>query len=145
MELPRELIDGGSLRGKEYAWDPSTFPHILARAETLGLACLGGQFQFRAPDATCEMYWLNADAADRLPDEAWGSYVARSTAEVRSAFNMLLKSTDFVAEALRWSDVPELSGTDASPEQYLCFVAYFIPERAAPNNSFKPTPLRGAA
>ena len=138
MKLPSELKEEASLRGNEYAWAPSAFPHVLARAEALGLACLGGQFQFRAPDATCEMYWLNADAADRLPDEPWNSYVARATAEVRSAFSALVQSTDFAAEALRWSDVPELSGADASPEQYLCFVAYFIPERLAPNQRFKP-------
>ena len=145
MELPSELTEGASLRGNEYAWVPDAFLGILARAEALGLACLGGQFQFRAPDATCEMYWLNADAADRLPAEPWDAYVARSTTEVRSAFTTLRQSTDFATEALRWSDVPELSGADASPEQYLCFVAYFIRERPAPNNSFKPTPLRGAA
>jgi len=145
MKIPSELTEGASLRGNEYAWAPDSFPRILARAEELGLACLGGQFQFRAPDATCEMYWLNADAADRLPDEPWGAYVARSSSEVRAAFTTLRQATDFTAEARRWSDVPQLSGADASPEQYLCFVAYFIPERPAPNNSFKPTPLRGAA
>jgi hypothetical protein len=91
------------------------------------------------------MYWLNADAADRLADEPWSTYVTRSSAEVSSAFSTLLQSTDFQAEAKRWSDVTELSGATASPEQYLCFVAYFIAERPAPNNSFKPTPLRGAA
>jgi len=145
MELPNELAEGASLRGNEYAWAPDAFPAILARAEDLGFACLGGQFQFRAPGATCEMYWLNADAADRLPEEPWDAYVARSSAEVRSAFTTLRQSTDFATEALRWSDVRELSGADASPEQYLCFVAHFIHERPAPNNSFKPTPLRGAA
>jgi len=91
------------------------------------------------------MYWLNADAADRLADEPWGTYVARSSAEVSSTFSALIQSTDFQAEAKRWSDIPELSGAAASPDQYCCFVAYFIAERPAPNNSFKPTPLRGAA
>lgn len=136
MELPSELTEGASLRGNEYAWAPDAFPSILARAEALELACLGGQFQFRAPGATCEMYWLNADAADRLPNEPWADYVARSSAEVCSAFT-LRQSTDFVAEALRWSDIHELSGADASPEQYLCFVAYFIRERPAPNSGVK--------
>ena len=147
MELPSELTEEASLRGNEYAWAPDAFPGILAKAEALGLACLGGQFQFRAPDETCEMYWLNADAADRLPDESWDSYVARSTTEVRSAFTTLRQSTDFAAEAARWSDVRELSGADASPEQYLCFVAYFIRQRQrpAPNNSFKPNLSADAA
>ena len=81
------------------------------------------------------MYWLNADASDRLPDEPWDVYVARSSAEVRSAFTTLRQSTDFAAEALRWPDVLELSGADAVPEKYLCFVAYFIHERLASNHS----------
>lgn len=135
MKLSSELTEGASLRGNEYAWAPSAFPHVLKSAEALGLACLGGQFQFRTPDATCEMYWLNADATDRLVDEPWSAYVARSSAEVSSAFSALLQSTDFVAEAQCWPDVPELSGVGASPEQYLCFVAYFITERPAPQRA----------
>lgn len=132
MELPSELTEGASLRGNEYAWAPSAFPHVLASAEALGLACLGAQFQFRTPEATCEMYWLSAGATERLVDEPWSTYVARSSAEVSSAFSALLQSTDFVAEAQCWSDVPELSGAGASPEQYLCVVACFVPERPAP-------------
>jgi len=91
------------------------------------------------------MYWLNADAVDRHADEPGSTYVARSSAEVSSAYSALIQSTDFQAEAKRWSDVPELSGSAVSPKQYLCFVAYFIAERPAPNNSFKPMPLRGTA
>ncbi len=135
MELPSELTEEASLRGNEYAWTPSAFPHVLASAEAFGFACLGGQFQFRTPDATCEMYWLNADATDRLVDEPWSTFVARSCEEVSSAFSALLQSTDFLAEAQCWPDVPELSGAGASPEQYLCFVAYFIPERPAPKRA----------
>ena len=40
--------------------------------------------------------------------------------------------------------VPELSAAGAEPERHLYFVAYFVAE-PAPNNSSKPTPLRGAA
>lgn len=128
MALPSELTEKASLRGNEYAWAPSDFLAVLERAEQLGFACLGGQFQFRFPHAIYEMYWLNADATDRLPDEPWISYVARSSAEVRSAFLMLLQSTDFVTEAQRWRDLSGLSATGVSPEAYLCFVAYFVAE-----------------
>ena len=145
MELPDDLLEGATLRGREYGWPPSVFPAIVARAQEHGLGCLGGQFQFRVPRATCEMYWLNADPSTRSSDEPWPQYVARTCTEVLAGFRHLLKSTDFRAEAARWADVPELSGPSASPEQYLCFVAYFVEQGAAPNNSSKPTPLRGAA
>ncbi|HEY1141016.1 MAG TPA: hypothetical protein VGE88_12540, partial [Lysobacter sp.] len=69
MELPHELTEGADLREREYAWSPHIFPDVLAKAESLGIACIGGQFQFRTPDSTCEMYWLNADAKDRAPNE----------------------------------------------------------------------------
>ena len=126
MELPSELTEGADLRGNEHAWLPDAFPAVLAKAQALGFACLGGQFQFRTPSSICEMYWLNADAADRSANETWGDYVARSNAEVLSAFSVLVSSTDFRNEALRWTNTPEVSGPDATPEQYLYFVAHFV-------------------
>ena len=133
MELPRELEETADLRGREYAWPPRDFPVVLSRAEALGLACLGGQFQFRLPDAVCEMYWLNADSADRAQHESWAAFVTRSCAEVLSTFTALVSSTDFLAEAKRWHDLPALSVPSAAPEQYICFVAYFVSENAEPN------------
>jgi hypothetical protein len=145
MELPSDLTEGASLRGHEYAWPLDAVPAVLAKAQLLGLGCLGGQFQFRTPDSICEMYWLNADSVDRSLDEPWDRYVTRSCSEVLSAFTALASSTNFHFEASRWSAVPELSGLGATPEQYLCFVADFMEESPAPNNSFKPKPLRGSA
>ena len=145
MELSSELIAKADLRGNEYAWRPHDFPAIAARAQELGYACLGGQFQFRAPGATCEMYWLNADPDERMPDESWADYSTRSCDQTVDRFKRVLSGTDFLAEAHRWSDVPQLAGPMASPLEYLCFVAYFISERPVSNNSFKPKPLRGSA
>lgn len=126
MNLPDELTSGADLRGNEYGWPPNEFPAVLSKAESAGFACLGGQFQFRTTESVCEMYWLEADATDRLINESWNDYVTRSNAEVLSAFSALISTTDFRNEAQQWSNVPELSGIDASPEQYLYFVAYFI-------------------
>jgi len=144
MEMPSDLMEKADLRGDEYAWPLPAFPAALAAAQTAGLACLGGQFQFRLPEATCEMYWLSVDPAGQLPDEPWPAFVTRSCAETAVAFQSLASSTDFRAEAMRWQSVPELSAAGAEPERHLYFVAYFVAE-PAPNNSSKPTPLRGAA
>ena len=127
MELPSELTEEANLRGNEYAWPPSAFPKASKTAQALGFACLGGQFQFRTPTSICEMYWLNADSADRSANENWDDYVTRSNTEVLSAFSALVSSTNFRNEALRWTNVPDLSGPGVSPEQYLYFVAYFKP------------------
>lgn len=70
--LPPDILQGATLRGKEYGWSVSSFPEALARAEAGGYACLGGQFQFRLDDgSTCEMYWLAADSNQRADEESW--------------------------------------------------------------------------
>ena len=68
-DLPSAITLGATLRGNEYGWALDEFPGALTKAETLGYACLGGQFEFRLDDGTCELYWLNADSKDRLPGE----------------------------------------------------------------------------
>ena len=128
MELPPELVAGATLRGNEYAWSVEAFPDALRLAKSLGFACPGGNFQFRLPNAICEMYWLSADAATRRDDEPWSAFVSRTFDEVLEQFQNLLATVDFCAEAKKWPKVPELSGVDARPLDYLCFQAYFNDE-----------------
>ena len=75
--LPPEIMGDASFDGQEYGWKISSFPTALAAAERLGFACLGGQLQFRFDGSIFEMYWLNADASDRLPEESWLDFVHR--------------------------------------------------------------------
>ena len=120
-DLPSDVLEGATLRGNEYGWSVASFPVALARAETHGYACLGGQFQFRLDDATCEMYWLSADSRERLPGESWPEYSRRSCSEVKANFHRLISRTDFSKEALGWNLPPALTGS-------LVFVAYFVKE-----------------
>ena len=129
MELPDELTEGATLRGKEFAWAVAEFPAVLAKARNLGFGCLGGQFQFRPPAGTCEMYWLSADPDRRESGEAWSDYADRSCALVLNRFRATLADSNFAEEAQRWPDVPELSGPLAAPLEHLCFVASFVRER----------------
>lgn len=125
--LPDDVTQGASLRGNEYGWNPSEFPRALARAEAQGLACLGGQFQFRFPDgSTYEMYWLSADSAQRCPDETWPDYVRRSCSEVVGKFGQLLANSDFKGEAAKWPWLRD--DVEARLPDVLVFVAYFITE-----------------
>jgi hypothetical protein len=127
--LPADLLVGANLRGNEYGWAPESFAIVVAIAADHGYACLGGQFQFRLPDAICEMYWLRADSTERAHDESWNQYSRRSCDEVGDAFNRLMRTTDFRAQA---SDCEFLkhkvdAGFDSIPT--LMFVAYFVTEQ----------------
>jgi len=119
--LPSDILEGAKLRGNEYAWTTASFPVALERAQAHGYACLGGQFQFRLEDSTCEMYWLSADSKERIPGEAWSDYSRRSCSEVRESFQRLISKTDFSKEASGWN-----LSVDAIRD--LVFVAYFVTE-----------------
>src|ERR1700746_1193936 len=97
--LPLDIAQGAMLRGKEYGWSVSSFPDALARAEAQRYACLGGQFQCRLENATCEMYWLEANSKERVQGESWVEYCHRSCSEVLSGFQRIISATDFVKEA----------------------------------------------
>jgi hypothetical protein len=123
--LPAEIAEGANLSGNEYGWSPAAFPHALKKACTLGYACLGGQFQFRAPKATYEMYWLNADPDERGAEESWEEFQLRSCVQTLERYERRLAETDFVAEGHRLRTLLELSAPEDEPLDYLCFVAYF--------------------
>jgi hypothetical protein len=120
--LPLDISQGAMLRGNEYGWSVSSFPDALARTEAHGYACLGGQFQFRLEEATCEMYWLEANSKERERGESWVEYCHRSCSEVLSGFRRLVSATDFVKEASSWPSV------QIDPTKSLVFVAYFVTE-----------------
>jgi hypothetical protein len=126
--LPPEISIGATLRDNEYCWKLSAFLAALAAAEKYELACLGGQLQFRVDSSIAEAYWCNADASERMPEEAWREYVKRSCIEVKDKFSELVMDLDLqmlVAEGPTLSTL--LSGRD--PETVLFFVAYFVTEQ----------------
>ncbi len=119
--LPPEIANGASLRGDEYGWPISAFPEALAKAKSLGFACIGGQFQFRSADGIYEMYWLSPDSTDRRDHEPWSDFSSRSCSEVMNKFEELVSSTDFIKEAANWK-------LGARAVETLVFVAYFESE-----------------
>ncbi len=129
--LPAELAQSASARDGEFGWEIACFPAALTTAERLGLACLGGQFQFRFDDAIYEMYWLSADPAERFFDEPWDGYVHRSCAEVAEGFSRLAGTTDFAAIVQELpSDLRDrVVGMGFDFRRALVFVAYFVTEQ----------------
>src|SRR3984957_7839302 len=121
--LPLDISQGAMLRGNEYGWSVSSFPDALARAEAHGYACLNGQFQFRLEEATCEMYWLEANSKERVQGESWVDYCHRSCSEVLSGFRRLVSAPDCMKEA-----APNRPSVQIDPSKSLVFVAYFVPE-----------------
>lgn len=120
-DLPTELVEGATLRGKEYGWSIPASPNALSKAEVHGYACLGGQFQFRLDDSTCEMYWLAADSDARADNESWTDYSHRSCSEVLQSFRRLVPNTDCHKESANWT-------LPIDPITNLVFVAYFVSE-----------------
>jgi hypothetical protein len=127
MRLPAPLLEGATLRGNEYAWDPDRFPVVVSSAPGLGFACLGGQFQFRTESGTREMYWLNADPNERRADEPWSEYATRSCAEVLACFRTLMSTVQWDTEAAKWKGLlEELKGKKLL--DFVAFQAYFVSE-----------------
>ncbi|MGL6076220.1 MAG: hypothetical protein ACRC8S_18860 [Fimbriiglobus sp.] len=133
--LPSVVMDKASLRGNEYAWPLADVPEAIAAAKSLGLATLGGQVQFRTPEGTCELYWLNADTTDRLPDESWVAFVARSADQVSRGVAGLVAGTDFVAEGVKnFGNLAELRARGVALDGFLCFVLYFQHPQSKPGD-----------
>jgi hypothetical protein len=129
-ELPSTLTEKASLAGKEYGWRIADFPTVLTKAGDLGLLCLGGQFQFRLSNGTCEMYWLEANSSERKNGEPWPDYVLRAKDEVLMKFEQLVSNTDFVGEGRENFDlVRKQTAEGADLLDKLFFVAYFVDER----------------
>jgi hypothetical protein len=123
--LPEAVAAGATVEGNEYGWTVATFRAALTAAEQLGLACLGGQFQFRTEGGIYEAYWLSADSSDRVQGEPWPSFARRSCAEVGREFMALVEKTDFAAVAAGWTGLREAAVDIVST---LVFVAYFVTE-----------------
>jgi hypothetical protein len=134
-DLPSVIARGASVRGGEYGWEIADFPHALSAAEMLGYACLGGQFQFRLQDGTCEMYGLNADSNDRRDSETWSEYCRRSCSEVSSAFKQLVANTDFRKLASEWPSLKTAIARGLDPMRAVVFIAYFVSESETTTSS----------
>lgn len=129
-QLPSVVLEKATLRGNEYAWPFNAVEDAIESAARAGYAVIGGQPQFRLPDATYEMYWIDIDASEREEGEAWEQYVVRSAKEVIEAFRSVVASTDFKNEAQRWPALEEKMSRGEPVLDQLCAVLYFESEEA---------------
>ena len=121
--LPPEIALGARLRRNEYGWDISAFPDALAKAQSLGYACLGGTFEFWLDPGLgdYEIYWIDAESKERTQRESWEDYVKRSCSEVLEKFQYLVSTTDFRKIAMEQQLQIDLN-------KRLVFVADFVTE-----------------
>ena len=126
--LPQTVLSKASLRGKEYAWRKDDVKEAILAARQQNLATLGGEVQFRIPNGTCELYWLNFDPADKSDSEIWQDYVVQSAHECITNFNDLCMTTDFVKLGKENFEVLRNMSETEDIGIYLCFVLYFVTE-----------------
>jgi hypothetical protein len=124
-DLPPHLLSSAVVSGGEFGWRKDDFLPVLRNASSEGFACIGGQFQWKLPDGTCEPYWLNADSKPQGSGESWPSYVKRSEEEVEMGYELILRTVDFDAEANKFDFLREKRERGASLDEFLIFVAYF--------------------
>lgn len=129
VSLPSALTEGATVRGNEHGWTLDAFPSAARIAPTLEYACLGGEFQFRLPNGTYEMYWLSVDSQERARSENWHDYCERSCAEVLAVFTQRIEQIDFREQADQFKSLRDATQRGFDPAKALTFVAYFVTER----------------
>ncbi|RIJ31292.1 hypothetical protein [Henriciella algicola] len=118
QSLPKAILEKSSLRGLEYAWHPDDIPEVIEAARVAGLKSLGGQLQFRLPDATCEIYWIEVDqfGTEVDPDEA-----ARRTL---AQFHAIYSKDSWFREGRTFPAVREYEKAGGNLNAAMCFVWY---------------------
>jgi len=121
--LPDEITQGAMVRHNVYGWSISSFPEAVAKAQSMGYACLGGSFEFWLEPGfgDYEMYWLNAESSEKMQYELWEDYSRRSCSEVLEKFHRLVSTTDFRNIALG-------QGLQIDLNKRLVFAADFVTE-----------------
>ncbi|TCV68627.1 hypothetical protein [Neorhizobium sp. S3-V5DH] len=127
ISLPEKLRENGRLRGNEWAWPVCDIPAVIEAARLAGLVSIGGQLQFRFPEATCELYWIGVDTFPFISsDLAWRERVEKTAVVALSQFRALQKDCDFLAEGQssfgQHLDSYRAGGGD--PRDAMCFVWY---------------------
>lgn len=126
--LPRDLLSRASRRGNEFAWPIAEIPNVIDVAEKCGLVNLGGQLQFRIPDAgTCECHWILVCTYYSVPKELpYNERVEKTAIAARHYFEKILEEDDFIAEGKKGfeKELDEYENSGGNLEDAICFVWY---------------------
>jgi hypothetical protein len=89
------------------------------------LEAKGGQAQFRLPDGTCELYWIDLAPSGRTLGEPWNQWVDRSADDAIANFRRRMAATNWQSEIQNWEFLWEKAGKGVDVMSYLYFVLYF--------------------
>jgi len=128
--LSPAILAKATLAGNEYAWRAEDVEAAIEDARRRGLANCGGQAQFRLPNATCELYWVDIQPELQRPGESWDDYVSRSAADTISLFRTRLAETDWAKEIENWALLRKQAASGVDVMGHRCFVLYFEGESA---------------
>lgn len=125
--LPPEVLSKATLRGNEYAWPVDQIPSVIEAAHHAGLINIGGQLQFRAPEHTCECYWVQVDTYKSVPKTLPHEERVDKTAIIAlNDFNRLRRDVNFIAEGRSaFADVlRRYEAQGGALSEIMCFVWY---------------------
>ena len=126
--LPAPLRDRCIRCGNETGWKKSDVVDVIECAPEASMATLGGQIQYRFPDATCELYWLSYDPSPRSPNETWTKYCRRSSKEAISKFHDLPEPAGIREQAKTFSYLKDKLEQGVDIDEYQVFIIYFVGE-----------------
>jgi len=127
QRLPPDVLSKASLRGNEYAWPVDEIPSVIEAAHYAGLVNIGGQLQFRAPEGTCECYWVEVDTFKSVPKTLpHEERVERTAVVALTEFNRLRKELNFIAEGRSaFADVlGRYEAQGGALSEIMCYVWY---------------------
>jgi hypothetical protein len=110
--------------GNEYGWRKDDVLNVIEAARKLGIAIIGGQVQYRLPNATCELYWLSYDSEDRKPNESWIDYCNRAAFECGEKFKSVA-ALDIEKELLTSFKLDKVLLSTIILSDYQVFILYF--------------------
>lgn len=125
QRLPKTILDKAVLASNEYGWREEDFAEVVEAARQVPMGIIGGQVQYRFPDATCELYWLSYDPKSRQRGEGWVDYCNRSAKECMEKFNLLISTGNIEKEALEWPFIAEQKSRGVDINKYKIFLLYF--------------------
>ena len=127
--LPPDILAKAVKSGSEFGWHLKDIPSVIAAAQKIHLATIGGQVQYIFSDATYEVYWVCIDTESRKPDEHFTTYVNRTASEFLHLFKQEVLDIDVLAEGARGYEYLHKKQQSGSLLDDFCyFIMYFANE-----------------
>ena len=126
--LPKPLRERCIRCGNETGWRKGDVVEVIKSAGDAHMATLGGQIQYRFPDATCELYWLSYEPGSRRAQEDWKTFCHRSATESIEKFRALPGPAEIREEAKAFPYLRNKLAQGVDIDQYQVHIIYLVDE-----------------